>query len=471
MAKKALPGKFIENITGYIGAAEAEKLISALSAEPCSGLRINTLRVSVDEYMRMSPFRLDPVPWCKDGFYYDSSAYPGRHPHYYAGLYYIQEPSAMFPVEVLAPLPGETILDLCAAPGGKTVQIAARMENKGLLVSNDNNPKRVKALMKNIELCGVRNACISCLEPIALAAGLPGYFDGILLDAPCSGEGMFRRDEHAVRSWCKHSPESYVRIQMELLKTASLMLKPGGRIVYSTCTFSPDENENLIAAFIEQNSDFSLAPIDLTLPGRAGIESGKCFESGGFGASGNVARLWPHKLKAEGHFTALLYKNASSIQSTARRTNWGTRPEFSNTPPSWYSGFVRDNFLEIPLLSISEGLFCTVGDNLYYCPREVPDMDFYRFIKLGLFLGTKIESKFKPSHSSVLCFKRTEFKRILDINADCVDALRYLKGETLNISGEKGLTIVCVDGFTLGWAYHDGNMFKNLYPSGWRMLR
>ncbi|RAV09516.1 RsmB/NOP family class I SAM-dependent RNA methyltransferase, partial [Paenibacillus contaminans] len=315
-----LPDAFVERMSVMLG-DEFEAFMRSYDEPRYYGLRINTLKVQALRFAgELSPFgRLQPVQWASDGFYYEEGERPGKHPYYHAGLYYIQEPSAMAPVELLDVQPGERVLDLCAAPGGKSTQIAAKLGGKGLLVSNDNSAERVKALVKNIELSGVRNAVVLNETPERLAPVFAGFFDKILIDAPCSGEGMFRKEEEMAKQWERHSVERCVIMQRDILGQAASMLKPGGRIVYSTCTFAPEENECMIAEFVAAFRDFRIVPAET----QHGFDSGHpdwvaavkagAAEAGSEAAGADAAaavrgtvRLWPHRLKGEGHFVAVL---------------------------------------------------------------------------------------------------------------------------------------------------------------------
>lgn len=244
-----IPAEFENKFRNLMDPSEFDEFISALNEERVTGLRINSLKIDLDTWEKITPFEIQPVPWSSCGFYIEDDSRPGTHPYYHAGLYYIQEPSAMFPAEVLAVEPGDRVLDLCAAPGGKTVALAAAMKNQGFLLSNDINPKRIKALVKNIELCGITNAVVTNETPEKLSGFYEGFFSKILLDVPCSGEGMFRKDADAVKSWNKYKAEELQVLQREIFDYAYRMLSPGGRLVYSTCTFNPEENEQNIAYF------------------------------------------------------------------------------------------------------------------------------------------------------------------------------------------------------------------------------
>lgn len=462
-----LPVDFLNKMNALLGEKEYKDFLESYDKPRYYGLRVNTLKISVEEFLKISPFELEPVPWTRDGFYYPEGESPGRHPYYHAGLYYIQEPSAMLPGEVVDARPGERILDLCAAPGGKSVQVAAGMKGEGLLVANDINSERVKALVKNIELCGVRNAVVTNESPERLARNFQRYFDKILVDAPCSGEGMFRKDEDAVRSWEKFKCETCACIQRDILMSVDKMLKPGGYLVYSTCTFSPEEDELMISHFLDSHGNYELVEI----PRTAGIESGRPEWAGGNKELSRTVRLWPHKLKGEGHFVAKLRKKADGFTDTGgthvdQRKEYqkdvDTRAGISFEP---FRSFIKEN-LNIEI----EGYFAAKGHNLYYLPESPPDLRAIKVAKFGWYLGECMRDRFEPSHSMIISLDKQDVRNVVDFSSGSREVLSYLKGETLMIEGKKGFTAVCVDGYTLGWAKQTGDMLKNLYPKGWRKM-
>jgi len=465
-----IPEEFKCKMKELFDAGEYAGFLEAFNKPRCCGLRVNTLKIGVEEFLELSPFKLEPVPWASDGFYYNEEESPGRHPFYHAGLYYIQEPSAMLPAEVLDARPGERVLDLCAAPGGKTVRIAAGMKGKGILVANDINPERVKALVKNIELCGVRNAIVTNETPEALAGKFSGFFDRVLVDAPCSGEGMFRKDEDAAKSWRKFECGKLVSVQKGLLESADAMLKSGGRLVYSTCTFSPEENEMQISDFLCRHNNYDV----IDIPRSAGVEGGRPHWAGGRLELAGTSRLWPHKVRGEGHFVALLRKRF------ACRHERGEKREAAMLPRG--SGALRElpaptelfrEFEDRCLNCRTDGYFTAKGGNLYCLPEEPPDLSGLKVAKFGWYLGNFSRGKFEPSHSLVVSLKKDDIKNTADFDSHSMEVLRYLKGETLmmdGLSGGKRLTAVCVNGYTLGWAKQEDDMLKNLYPKGWRRL-
>ncbi|ACL76514.1 RsmF rRNA methyltransferase first C-terminal domain-containing protein [Ruminiclostridium cellulolyticum] len=468
-----LPIEFVEKMQGLMGDEFASYLESYIKPR-FYGLRVNTLKISVEEFLKIAPFHLEPVPWARDGFYYQEGDNPGRHPYYYAGLYYIQEPSAMLPGAVIGVKPGERVLDLCAAPGGKTVQMAAQMKGQGLLVANDINSDRVKALVKNVELAGVRNALVLNEPPDKLAARFQNYFDRIMVDAPCSGEGMFRKDEDAIKSWEKFKCEKCCGMQWNILEKVDMMLKPGGVILYSTCTFSPEEDELMIERFMDEHKGMYEL---LEIPKAGSVEGGRTqWSKGGYNFD-KAARLWPHKLNGEGHFAALLQKKDSSENFLYQENPVYVKPgdrsqgikvsgikEVKEFNPL-LGGFMENN----TNLDLNGYLF-QKGVNLYHLPVEIPDLSGLKVAKFGWYLGETGNKGFVPSHSLAVSMSKSEMKNTISFESNSRDVNSYLKGETLIVSGEKGYTGVCVDNFPLGWAKQTGDMLKNLYPKGWRKM-
>ena len=515
-----LPAAFLDKMKTLLGEMEFQEFLASYHQPRHYGLRVNTLKISVEEFLKISPFTLEPIPWTKDGFYYKEGEMPGRHPYYHAGLYYIQEPSAMLPGVVLNAQPGDLVLDLCAAPGGKTVQLGAAMKGKGLLVANDISSDRVKALVKNIELCGIRNAIVTNEDPAKLAAKFPEFFDRILVDAPCSGEGMFRKDEDAARSWENFKCDRCAGMQREILQEADKMLKPGGFMVYSTCTFAPEEDERMIAEFLSKHPEYKIGKIlddQMVMEGQnsereamigrnrgAGIAPGRPEWADGNGELAGTVRLWPHRIKGEGHFVALLRKGCKkdaiaaasdeSMESASKRILLSLK----GLSPNELAGFT--SFLleqlgidilkdvrfgdEIEMLNINrtvgnfetlrdtfiKGYFHLKGKNLYHLPVSMPDLSGIRIAKFGWYLGEFEKERFEPSHSLILSLKKPDLKKCVDLSAQSREMSGYLKGETLMLDCEKGFVGIFVDGYSIGWAKSTGDILKNLYPRGWRRM-
>ncbi|QXM05606.1 RsmF rRNA methyltransferase first C-terminal domain-containing protein [Crassaminicella indica] len=450
-----LPEKFIHKMQMLLG-SEFQLFLDSYDDERFQGLRVNTLKISVEDFKKISPFKLRQIPWCKNGFYFEEGQRPAKHPYYHAGLYYIQEPSAMAPVEILNPTPKDYVLDLCAAPGGKSVQIATKLMGEGVLVTNDINMNRVKALIKNIELFGVKNAVVTNERPEKIRKYFLSYFDKILVDAPCSGEGMFRKDSSMVKSWEKHDETYYAPIQKQILGNTDDMLKEGGRLLYSTCTFSPEENECIIKNFIDNHENFRIVDI----PKNNGLSKGMPKWANGEENLERCARLWPHKIEGEGHFLALLEKDLEekdNVVNFEKNSEVKLHKEFCE--------FVKEN-----LNILLEGKFEIYSNNLYLAPKGLPILKGLKILRTGWFLGTFKKNRFEPSHALAMGLTFKDAKRTVNFHRDDPNVIKYLKGETLNISGEKGWTLICVDGFPLGWAKQTGNMLKNYYPPAWRWI-
>ncbi|MFN0226146.1 RsmB/NOP family class I SAM-dependent RNA methyltransferase, partial [Paenibacillus sp. KR2-11] len=312
MAECMLPQSFLVHMKELLGEEEFPAFEASYGEARLYGLRVNTLKITPAQFLELTEWQLEGIPWAPAGFYYQEGVRPGKHPHYHAGLYYIQEPSAMAPVELLDVQPGHRVLDLCAAPGGKTTQLAGKLQGSGLIAANDIHAERVKALVKNLELNGVHGALVLNEDPAKLQEAFRGYFDRILIDAPCSGEGMFRKEEEMAKAWQEDWTEKYAAMQRVLLRQAAVMLKAGGRLVYSTCTFSPEENEAIIAGFLDEHPDFEVVPA----PALPGFSPGRpdwvpAGDSARAAETAGAARLWPHRLAGEGHFAAALRRHAA----------------------------------------------------------------------------------------------------------------------------------------------------------------
>ncbi|HJV44899.1 MAG TPA: RsmB/NOP family class I SAM-dependent RNA methyltransferase [Bacillota bacterium] len=440
---------------------EAEPFFQTYQTKSYQGLRINTLKTSVKEFLRITDFELAPIPWCSVGFYYTEQDRPGKHPYHAAGLYYIQEPSAMSVVEYLDAAPGDTILDLCAAPGGKSTQIAAHMEGQGLLISNEITASRAKALSENIERLGIKHAIVTNESPERLANRFPQFFDRILVDAPCSGEGMFRKLEEACRDWSLGKVEECALIQKDILDSAAEMLKPGGTIVYSTCTFSKEENEERIAFFLQNHPEFQLIEIDH----QHGIAPGRPEWGSDRADLSYTARLWPHRLEGEGHFAAKLQKQYEDSFSSSARPSKG--PKVDKTSWQLFEAFFQENLT----IHKWDGNFILFGEQLYLLPQGAPNIEKLKVLRPGWHLGTIKKGRFEPSHSLALGIHTNDVKQSISFSAKSPEIVRYLKGESLLVDEKyKGWILVCVDGYSLGWGKVSNGQLKNHYPKGLRWV-
>ncbi len=441
--------------------------------------------------------RLSKVPWAENGYYYEPCDQPGKHPFHEAGLYYIQEPSAMMPVGLLDIRPGERVLDLCAAPGGKSVQIAAALRGSGILVCNEIHPARAKTLSENIERMGIGNACVLNETPERLAEMFAGYFDRILVDAPCSGEGMFRRNETAVGEWSPENVELCARRQDGILDCAAQMLRFGGRLVYSTCTFAPEEDEGSVSRFLRRHSEFGILPVDKERFCLGGCNGVPGYIEDPMPGLEETVRLWPHKVRGEGHFAAVLGKGGNlseknrdcDMEYTAKRTP----KESDRTAPEEFLLFCAENLRfsggaagacgpetergggqdVLSGLGRETGLggvckFMKFGDNLYLVSADMPSLKGLKVLRPGLHLGEIKKNRFEPSHALALALAPRAAAHVWNFSSGDPTVSAYLNGQTFPAEGEKGWYLICADGFGLGWGKLAAGSMKNHYPRGLR---
>jgi NOL1/NOP2/sun family putative RNA methylase len=436
-----------------------DKYIASFDEERFYGLRVNNLKIDTEDFNKISSFHLDKIHWISNGYYYAKEDLPSKHPYYYAGLYYLQEPSAMTPAELFNIEPYDKVLDLCAAPGGKSTELGAKLKGTGVLVSNDISASRAKSLLKNIELAGISNSMVLSETPEKLSGYFPEYFDKILVDAPCSGEGMFRKDNSMIKNWSDDSVEYYSSIQKSILPFAAKMLRPGGYIMYSTCTFSPSENEKIIGQFLDEHKDFEL----IKLPDFAGFDRGKTewSISDEYNLSKTV-RLWPHKIKGEGHFVALLYKKETTTEKKYVEYNITTREK----EYSVFSDFEKE-YLNI---KFDRSRLEVINDKLYYMPQGIPRLKGLRLLRTGLYLGDIKKNRFEPSQAFACSLTKEQFKNTIDLDIRDDNVIRYLKGETLQVDGASGWNLICVQGFPLGFGKKANKLLKNKYYPGWRWM-
>jgi len=428
------PQAFLDRMEKQLG-QEYPAFLASLERPRAVALRFNPLKGAQPKL----DFMGDNVPWEPMGYYYDPEARPGLHPYHEAGVYYLQEASAMAPVQLLDPQPGEKICDLCAAPGGKTTQIAGRMAGEGLLLCNEINPKRAKILSRNIERMGVGNALVTNEHPQKLAQHFPMFFDRVLIDAPCSGEGMFRKEEAAVTDWSPETVEMCARRQAEILDSGAEMLRPGGRLVYSTCTFAPEEDEMAVAEFLCRHPEFDPEMVEAPW-----FEKG---ENGSF-------RMWPHKLLGEGHFAAVLRKKGEKEPEINK--NGGEK-----LPKAWLD-FAKRMGIILP-----DGQAISFGENLFWAPKEMPSLRGLKVQRPGLELGAVKKDRFEPAHALALWLSECANAEDFAPESDMIAA--YMHGDVIP-SQRKGWCLVTVGGFSLGWGKGDGRVLKNHYPKGLRRM-
>jgi len=462
-ARPPLPSGYVRRMEALLG-DEAGAFLRSYREPRTYGLRLNSrkladLAVPRDELRRM--FGLAPVPWCPGGWYYAAESRPGRHPWHAAGLYYIQEPSAMSAAELLAPEPGELVLDLAAAPGGKATQIAERLAGRGLLVANEIHPARARVLSENIERMGIANAVVASEPPDRLAARFPAFFDAVMLDAPCSGEGMFRKDPDAVREWSEAAVQACAARQAGILDEAAKMVRPGGRLVYSTCTFNREENEETIARFLERRPDFELR---------------------------RSLRLFPHRERGEGHYAALLVRrdDADGADAGVRAPGKahaaggrkGGRRDAAGRDGGGFARFRAFAAEALPGFAPDEGLPdggpLMFGRQLYWLPdgggRFGPHLlDGLRVLRPGLHLGDLPKDRFEPAHALALHLRPSAARWTLTHAADAPETAAWLRGEALPADAAlTGWGLACVDGLPLGWGKAAGGRINNRLPKGLR---
>lgn len=478
-----LPESFSKRMKDFFceSGITADGFFESFDEEALKGIRINRSKTAATDFMEIISRlgeEFDPVKWCCCGFYTKGEA-AGNDPYYHAGVYYPQEPSAMLPAEVMAVKPGDKVLDLCAAPGGKACRLGEDLQGEGLLVANEINANRAKALLRNIERMGLADCVILNETPERLADKFPGFYDKILIDAPCSGEGMFRRDPHAVKSWEKFGPETCMLMQSDILEAGHTMLRTGGEMVYSTCTFYEGEDEEMILSFIEKHPEYTVIP-------HPEIE-GVSHAPEGSKLPGSM-RIWPHLSRGDGHFCVHLKKSEDALTGQTSLTklpayklrhndNYG----FGKSREAYIS-FMKDIVKDYDADRI-KGDFIMHGNRIHILGVNERLFDDLKVVKLGQYPGeiktTSVERIFLPSNSLALSLK---FNDLRDDSALCLSRdderlIRYLKGETLPLldnEAEKlkrsGYIVVCVDNYPLGFAKMTSGQLKNLYPKNWRLM-
>ncbi len=459
-----LPAEFIEKMKNLLG-DEFDDYISCYQEPRWYGLRVNTAKISVEEFERICPFEIKKVPWIENGFYYEGDkVQAAKHPYYFAGLYYLQEPSAMTPASRLPISAGDKVLDVCAAPGGKATELGAKLAREGVLAANDISNSRAKGLLKNIEVFGIGNVLVLSEEPGKLEDYFTGYFDKILIDAPCSGEGMFRKDKKVVKAWEEHGPEFFAKLQKSIITQAARMLKPGGLMLYSTCTFDVRENEETIEYLLDTYPEFQILPME-------GYE-GFCEGRWDLTKSKNedlkkTIRIFPHKMHGEGHYLALLQKGEPLEETIESKTYSNPKQGVKKIPEE------LEAFLKYTTLDIKKERLEIHGETVYYMPKAIPDIKGLRFLRTGLYLGDLKKNRFEPSQAIAMYLKKKEYKLTIDLPVTDERVIRYLKGETIEVDDfvsakEKGWYLLLVDGYPLGFGKLLQGTLKNKYLPGWR---
>jgi NOL1/NOP2/sun family putative RNA methylase len=456
---------------------EFPAFVESLLEVPVHGLRVNTLKLSAREFQKVSPFSLgDRVAWCISAFNLPASPppteeektqrEPGKHPYHQTGLYYLQDPSAMCAAELLDPQPGERVLDLTAAPGGKTTHLASLMKGEGLLVANEIKTKRLNHLVVNVERWGAANVVVTNETPERISDHFGAYFDRVLVDAPCSGEGMFRKDMGARLDWSEEMVMGCSVRQINILRVAAHLVRPGGTLLYSTCTFAPEEDEAVVAKFLDEHPDFEVK----ALPQLPGFMSGRpewlMFSTTNTSLTegkgiDKAVRLFPHRLNGEGHFACLMQRKEGSAND--KSFPW-RQVRIPTSEWKVWQAFLKDSLdMDFP----SERLRMQ-GDRLYFIPEDMPDLKGLRVTIPGIWLGNFKKERFEPAHPLAAFLKPGQAHNILSLTTDSREMAAYLRGESLPAEGTPGWTLVTADGWPIGWGKRVHGVVKNHLPRGWQ---
>lgn len=422
---------------------EYDDFKNALLEKPVKGLYLNRNKKNVERVLDQNYVEHHPI--VENGYLYDENYHPGRSAYFLAGLYYIQEPSAMLVADALPIEPDDFVLDMCAAPGGKSCEIASRLTGEGILIANDIEASRARILSENIERFGLDNTIVTNVDPMRFTKQFQEAFDKIVLDAPCSGEGMFRKLEQAIDTWSEEKVLECAHIQKNLLKGAYDMLKQGGMVIYSTCTYSYEENEAMVHYAVDELG-FELLPLNKS--------NGLC---PGVGLD-EVVRCYPHHYRGEGHFIALLKKPGNSPRKQVRTI----KPSVNLADLKVLKAFYQENLnKKVPSYIIEN------NGHLYAVKKNFPELKGIRVLRNGLYLGEVRKNRFIPSYSLALTLTKQDVKRSYDYPSESEEIKKYIHGETLEGTGEKGFGVIFVDGYPLSF-YKESNQVKNLFPKGLR---
>lgn len=422
--------------------------------ESLKGLRINTLKCPCDKLKEILDIPITPSPFSPLSFYINNNIKLGNHPLHHCGAFYLQEPSASSAVTVLDVQKGDNVLDLCAAPGGKSTQIAALLDGTGLLWSNEVIKKRSQILLSNIERMGIKNSVVSSMIPEKLCPNLQGYFDKVLVDAPCSGEGMFRKDSQAISEWSQEHTKACMERQLQILESAKLCLKKGGTMVYSTCTFSPYENEETIITFLKNNPNFILVDCNVTF-GRSGIDMPF------------ARRIYPMD-GGEGHFVAKLIKQSEETGYTPKEIHYINQKDKATTniiklAENLYNEIFKDS---------TPPKFTVINDKVIIQPECTPQLNGKGVIRSGVLFGEIKKNRIEPAHNLFTTSNMNEFNNVINLDIDSSELENYLTGDEIDVDSTiKGYTAVCVNGITLGFGKCSNGKLKNKYPKGLRKVK
>ena len=466
----SLPKAFLREMEDLLG-DEYQAFLDSYRDEKTSAIRVNTLKLPIESFKDLGLFNIDferdKISWAEEGYYLSGDVNPGKNPLHDAGAYYIQEPSAMSVVGKTPIAEGDRVLDLCAAPGGKSTYILSRLNHKGLLVSNEINPSRIRALGENLERFGAVNSIITNSDSSNLLTFFKGFFDKIFIDAPCSGQGMFRKDDFAIEDWSQDKVDECVAIQRQLIRDAYQMLRTGGMIIYSTCTFTRQENEAIIEDFLGDYPDANLLDMD---------------------------RIWPHRDRGEGHFCARITKKADkqgdqeaqdsdllafdkdshrdSSRESAKKSKKKQKSKAKSSRKNQeylglYEDFATDYLIDGGLRKLLEPGLVVKEERLHYQPLDY-DLRGLKVLRSGLFVGEFKKNRFEPAHSLAMALKPSDVKNTIDFANDSNEIRAYLRGESIGTGQSRGWVLVSVEGVSLGWGKESNGILKNKYPKGLR---
>ncbi|MBQ4571844.1 MAG: RNA methyltransferase [Clostridia bacterium] len=448
---KSLPIEFQERMKTLLG-DEYDDFLKSYDEKPVRAFRVNTNKISFDDFQKLNIFSNDKIPYVENGFYFDYDGI-GNHPYHHAGMFYIQEPAAMVPVESIDIEPDWKVLDLCAAPGGKSSQIKNKLGEKGILVSNEIVPSRCKILTGNMERMGFKNVVTTCMHPQKLQKEFPKTFDMIMVDAPCSGEGMFRKEEIAIDEWTPENVKMCAERQTEILDCAVKMLKDGGYIVYSTCTFSLEENEMTVDSFLEKYPEFELVPTTDRV--RENTTDGVIFDGCKCENLNYTRRCYPHRTKGEGQFVAVLHKTNECYGNISRAET--KKEKIDKT----VIDFLNDTLVDYEV----DNVMMYNGNPVYF----TPDFPIPRGVAFacGVTIGEIRKNYIQPHHQFFMAMGK-DFKRKINLTAHSDVIKKYLHGEEFQTDCPNGWAVVMVDGCTVGGVKVSNGKAKNHYPKGLR---
>ena len=446
-----LPKEFENRMKTLLG-DEFPLYEKSLTEEPKRAFRVNTDKISLEDFQKINPFGNSKIPYVENGFYLDCEK-AGNHPFHHAGMIYIQEPAAMAPAECVEIQKDFKILDMCAAPGGKSTALKNKLGDNGVLVSNEIVPSRCKILTGNIERLGLKNCITTCVDTSFLAKTFPKTFDLIMVDAPCSGEGMFRKEPNAVSEWSEENVKMCATRQKEILENAAICLKDAGLIVYATCTFSLEENEMVIDSFLQKHPEFRLEKVTERVENAT--SDGICFAECKTQNIQYCRRFYPHKNIGEGQFMAVL-KNTNEPS-----------PQTENKQKSYSPEKSVIDFLKDTLCEFSESAVKIHNNNAIYFENDFGSDNFSAF-SYGVNIGEIKKNYILPHHQFFMCMGN-DFKRKIELDLNDTRLLKYLHGEEIETNLENGWAAVMVNGCTLGGAKVVNGVAKNHYPKGLRL--